>query len=59
LDTSPTLATPTITGVSVAPTAAFGNSTTQLATTAFVQAALQALYPVGCVYTSTSATSPA
>jgi hypothetical protein len=55
---SPSLATPTITGVSVAPTAAFGTNTTQLATTAFVQAALQALYPVGCVYTSTSATNP-
>jgi hypothetical protein len=55
---SPTLATPTITGVSAAPTATFGTNTTQLATTAFVQAALQALYPVGCVYTSTVATNP-
>jgi hypothetical protein len=55
---SPSLVTPTITGVSVAPTAAFGTNTTQLATAAFVQAALQALYPVGCVYTSTSATNP-
>ena len=56
--TSPTLATPTITGVSVAPTASFGTSTTQLATTAFVQAALQALHPVGSIYTSTVSTNP-
>lgn len=53
-----TLNTPTITGVSIAPTAAFGTSTTQLATTAFVQAALQALHPVGSIYTSTSSTNP-
>lgn len=31
-------------------TAAFGTNTTQVATTAFVQAALQALHPVGSVY---------
>jgi hypothetical protein len=39
-------------------TEVFGNSTTQLATTAFVQAALQALHPVGSIYTSTAATNP-
>ena len=38
---------PTFTGTPAAPTATFGTSTTQLATTAFVQAALQAIYPVG------------
>lgn len=39
-----------LTGVPTAPTAAYGTNTTQVATTAFVQAALQALYPVGSVY---------
>jgi hypothetical protein len=39
-------------------TETFGDSTTQLATTAFVQAALQALHPVGSIYTSTAATNP-
>lgn len=47
-----------LTGVPVAPTASAGTSTTQLATTAFVQAALQLLHPVGSVYTSTAATNP-
>jgi hypothetical protein len=36
------LATPTFTGIPAAPTAALGTNTTQLATTAFVQAALTA-----------------
>jgi hypothetical protein len=46
------------TGATTATTQTFGNNTTQLATTAFVQAALQALHPVGSIYTSTSATNP-
>ena len=51
---------PTFTGVPLAPTASYGTSTTQLATTAFVQAALQAMYPVGSVYiNATSTTNPA
>lgn len=41
-----------------APTETYGNSSTALATTAFVQAALQALHPVGSIYTSTSSTNP-
>ena len=49
---------PTMSGTPTAPTAAFGTNTTQLATAAFVQAALQALHPVGSIYTSTSATNP-
>ena len=49
---------PTFTGTPAAPTATFGVSTTQLATTEFVQAALQAVYPVGSIYTSTIATNP-
>lgn len=53
-----TFPSPTLTGTPVAPTASFGTNTTQVATTAFVQAALQALHPVGSIYTSTSATNP-
>jgi hypothetical protein len=48
------LISPTMSGTPTAPTAAYGTSTTQVATTAFVQAALQALYPVGSVYTNAS-----
>ena len=53
------LVSPTFTGTPAAPTASFGVSTTQLATTAFVQAALQALHPVGSVYiNATNSTNP-
>ena len=47
------------TGVVSGPTAAPGTNTTQLATTAFVNAALIASYPIGSVYTSTVSTNPA
>ena len=49
-----------LTGIPLAPTPATGNSTTQIATTAFVQAAATALasYPVGSIYISTVATNP-
>ena len=51
---------PTLTGVPLAPTAAYGTNTTQLATTAFVQAAVSILYPVGSIYINASvATNPA
>jgi len=50
--------TGTIASAVTGTTQTFGDSTTSLATTAFVQAALQALYPVGCIYTSTVATNP-
>lgn len=54
------LNSPAFAGTPTAPTAASGTTTTQLATTAFVQAALQALYPVGSVYiNASSATNPA
>ena len=65
LSTSPTLVTPILgTPTSgtldncTSNTETFGTSDTQLANTAFVQAALQALHPVGSIYTSTSATNP-
>lgn len=51
-------ASPAFTGTPTAPTAAYGTNTTQIATTAFVQAALQALYPVGTIYTSVVSTNP-
>ena len=50
---------PTFTGTPAGPTASSGTNTTQLATTAFVTAALQAAYPVGSVYiNATSASNP-
>jgi hypothetical protein len=53
------LASPTFTGTPAAPTASSGTNTTQLATTAFVTTALQAIYPVGSIYTNASvATNP-
>lgn len=52
--------TTTLTGAATAPTPTFADSTTKIATTAFVQAALAATYPVGSVYiNATSATNPA
>ena len=51
-----------LTGVPTAPTASVGTNTTQVATTAFVQAAvitLSTIYPVGSIYTSTVSTNPA
>jgi hypothetical protein len=50
------VASPTFTGTPAAPTATLGTNTTQVATTAFV---IAALYPVGSIYLSTLATSPA
>jgi hypothetical protein len=53
------LASPAFTGTPTAPTAALGTNTTRLATTAFVQAALRALHPVGSIYiNATNATNP-
>ena len=60
------LASPTFTGTptmptgTVATTQSSSDSSTKLATTAFVQAVLQTLYPVGSIYTNaTSSTNPA
>ena len=48
-----------LTGTPVAPTAAANTETTQIATTAFVKVAREALYPVGSIYTNaTVATNP-
>ena len=49
----------TASATSSAITQSFGNSSTLLATTAFVQAALQALHPVGSIYiNATDSTNP-
>jgi hypothetical protein len=54
------LASPTFTGTPAAPTATAGANTTQLATTAFVTAALSAVYPVGSIYVNAAvSTNPA
>ena len=51
---------PAFTGTPTAPTATSGTNTTQLANTAFVTAALQAVYPVGSIYiNAASSTNPA
>lgn len=52
------LASPAFTGNPTSATQALGNNTTRLATTAFVQAALQAIYPIGTIYTSVVSTNP-
>ncbi len=64
INTKSDINSPAFTGNPSAPTPTFGNNTTSLATTAFVQAAvaatLQAAYPVGSVYiNASSATNPA
>ena len=51
--------TTSLTGSATAPTATFGDSTTKVATTAFVQAALAGAYPVGSIYiNATNNTNP-
>ena len=58
---SPTLTgTPTLPTGTIATTQSAGNNTTAIATTAFVQAAIALLYPVGSIYTNASvSTNPA
>ena len=58
VNTKADLASPALTGVPTAPTASSGTNTTQLATTSFVTTALQALHPIGSIYSSTSSTNP-
>lgn len=55
---APQLSNVVLTGTTSAPTQVFGDNTTSIATTAFTQAALQALYPVGAIYSSTVSTNP-
>lgn len=54
------LNSPALIGTPTAPTASVSNNTTQLATTAFVKAALALMYPVGSIYSNVSdSTNPA
>lgn len=48
---------PSLLGTPTAPTAAAGTNNTQLATTAFVTTAMQALYPVGSIYINAGVTT--
>jgi hypothetical protein len=48
----------TVASGAVGTTQAYGTINTTIATTAFVQAALSFVYPVGCIYTTTVATNP-
>jgi hypothetical protein len=57
VNTKADINSPSFTGNPSAPTASYGNNTTSLATTAFVQTALQALYPVGSIYINASSTT--
>ena len=57
VSTKADIISPTFTGTPAAPTATAGTSTTQLATTAFVIAALQALHPVGSIYINAGVTT--
>jgi hypothetical protein len=45
--TTPSISSPSLTGTPTAPTAASGTNTTQIASTAFVEAALDTLIPIG------------
>jgi hypothetical protein len=51
------LNSPNFIGTPTAPTATTGTNNTQLATTAFVIAAMQAVYPVGSIYTNAGVTT--
>lgn len=57
IDSKADTTSPVFAGTPTAPTAASGTNTTQLATTAFVTAALQAVYPVGSIYINAGATT--
>jgi len=51
---------PSFSGIPTVPTASVGTNTTQIASTAFVQAVLSALYPVGSIYSNVAvSTNPA
>ena len=59
LSASPTLTgTPTLPTGTIATTQSFGNSSTAIATTAFVQAAMALMHPVGSIYTAIISTNP-
>jgi hypothetical protein len=52
------IASPAFIGTPTVPTPTAGSNTTQIASTAFVTNALQVIYPVSSIYTSTASTNP-
>ena len=52
------VASPAFTGNPTAPTPSPGDNDTSIATTAFVQAVAQTLFPVGAIYSATVSTNP-
>jgi hypothetical protein len=52
------VASPAFTGNPTAPTPSTSDNDTSIATTAFVQAVAQTLFPVGAIYTATVSTNP-
>ena len=52
------VASPAFTGNPTAPTPSTSDNDTSIATTAFVQAVAQTLYPIGSIYSSTVSTNP-
>ena len=58
LDLKANLASPTLTGTPLAPTATTGTNTTQIATTAFVQAEIDASVQPGALYQTSAPASP-
>ena len=53
------VASPALTGNPTAPTPLSSDNDTSIATTAFVQAVVQALHPIGSIYSATVSTNPA
>jgi hypothetical protein len=51
------LNSPALIGTPTTPTATFGTNTNQVASTAFVQAALQTVYPIGSIYINAGVTT--
>jgi microcystin-dependent protein len=58
MDLKAPLASPALTGVPIAPTASAGTNTTQLATTAFVDAAVSVGMPTGAIIPFAGSTAP-
>jgi hypothetical protein len=56
--TTATTVSTTVASGATGTTQPYGTINTTIATTAFVQAALSFVYPVGCIYTTTVATNP-
>lgn len=58
IGTKADLSSPAFLGNPTAPTQVAGNNSTRISTTAFVQAAIQIMFPVGMIYTTIDSTNP-